>query len=69
MNEVTVVERLELEVGSVPHATRNRAGSVGEFHLQVELAVAIGPQLLPRREKHLVDRPLRRQFRNPFPPR
>jgi hypothetical protein len=31
--------------------------------------VAIGPQLLPRCEKHLVDRPLRRQFRNPFPPR
>ncbi|MEI8371063.1 MAG: hypothetical protein WCJ31_21765 [Planctomycetia bacterium] len=64
---VALVKRREILVGGVPHPAGDRPAAIGQFDLQVELPVAVGPQLLLRGEKNLVDARLRPQFGDAAP--
>ena len=52
---VAGVDRVEQVVGGVPEHAGQRPGLVGQAHLQVQIAVAIGAELLVGDEKDLVD--------------
>ena len=52
---VAVLERLVDRLRGVPHPRADLAGAVGKLHLQIEVAVAIGPKLLLRDDKNLID--------------
>ncbi len=52
---VAVLEGLVDRLRGVPHARPDLAGPIGEFHLQVKVAVAIGTQLLLGDHENLVD--------------
>ena len=63
-NVIAVFETGEVGVGGVPEPAGDRAALVGEFHLQVELSIPVGPELLVRRQENLVDMGLGRQLRD-----
>ena len=63
---IPFVEGFEIVVGGVPHAAGDGPAAIGQFHLQIELTVAIGPQLLPRRQKHLFNLGSAGEFRDPL---
>src|SRR5262249_36938446 len=54
--ELADLERSEDGIAGIPHAGVDDARAVGEGHWQVEIAVAIGPQLLVVDEENLLDR-------------
>jgi hypothetical protein len=56
LHEVAHVERLEDRLAGVPLAGVDGAGAVGEVELEVEVAVAVGPQLLVAHQEDLIDR-------------
>ena len=59
---IAVVEAAIVGSAGVPHPRADRAAAVGQLDLQVEIAVAVRPQLLLRGQKHLVDRLLMTQL-------
>ena len=56
LQEVADVERLEDRLAGVPLAGVDGAGAVGEIDLEIEVAVAVGPQLLVGHQEDFVDR-------------
>ena len=52
---IAVVECLVDYVRGVPHPRADLARTVGKLHLQIEVAVAVGPKLLFGNDKDLVD--------------
>ena len=53
---VAVLEVAIVLLAGVPHPGADRAAAVGQFDLQIQVAVAIGPQLLVGGQEDLVDR-------------
>ena len=64
VDEVAVLEGAVVGIGRVPEPAGDGAAPVGEIDLQVELSVAVGPQLLVRGQEDLVDGRLGGEFRN-----
>ena len=58
LHEVAILERAVVVLAGVPHPGVDRPAAVGQIDLQVEVAVAIRPQLLLGGEKDLA-RPVR----------
>jgi hypothetical protein len=54
--EVADLEGAEQVLAGVPQPGVHRAGAVAHVHLQVQVAVAVGAQLLVDDEVHLLDR-------------
>ncbi len=52
---VAVLEAAIILLAGVPHAGADRAAAVGQFDLQIEIAVAVGAQLLFGRQEDLID--------------
>ena len=53
--EVAGVERAEERLAGVPQAGADAAGAVAQFELEVQVAVAVGPQLLVRDQVDLLE--------------
>ncbi len=54
-DEISVVEVAVLRLAGVPHPGTDRTAAIAQFDLQVQIAVAVGAQLLLRCQEHLVD--------------
>ena len=44
--EITIIERAKVTLACVPLPCSDGSGTVPKFHLKVEVAIAVGPQLL-----------------------
>ena len=56
VQEVARLEQASQVLGGVPEACSDAAGLVAQLQVQIEIALAIGPELLVRDQKRLVDR-------------
>ena len=54
-DEIAVVEAAMVGLARVPHPRGKRAAAIGQLDLQIEIAVAVRPQLLLRGEENLID--------------
>ena len=59
---VAVLEAAKVVLAGVPHPGADRAAAIRQVDLQVEVAVAIGPQLFFGGQKDLIDRLLMSQL-------